>query len=607
MRRFFRLFKYLIPYKWLVVQNVGYNILGAFFALFSFAMVVPFLRVLFGNEPAQFEPMDFELSTDYLMHVIYLYMGRIIENHGNAGALVLVSILVVIFSLMKNGFLFGANYVLAPIRTNIVRDIRNEIYRKVLRLPLSYYTEARKGDVIARVSSDVQEIETSIMSSLAMLFRDPLTIIIFLIFLFSISVKLTLFVILVLPVAGTLIARVAGSLRRTTLRGQQRLGELLALLEETLSGLRIIKAFNGEKHMAGKFAATNEKFSGILKRVIRRRYLAVPFSEFTGTIVLMVIMAYGGSLVLSGAGRLDGENLILFLIIFSQVIPPAKNVTTAWFSIQKGMASVDRVDQLLDADDVIPVKPDARKVEGFRESIEFRNVSFKYDREFVLSDITFTIKKGQTIALVGRSGAGKSTLVDLIPRFIDTTEGEVLIDGIPVRDYEIKSLRRLMGIVSQQSILFNDSFRNNIAFGINGNVDDETVVHAATVANAHNFIMETQLGYEENVGEGGSKLSGGQKQRISIARAVMANPPILILDEATSALDTESERLVQDAIINLMKNRTSIVIAHRLSTIKHADLILVMDEGRIVERGTHDELIRNSGGVYKKLHSMQMF
>ena len=607
MRRFLRLLKYLFPYRWFVFQNVIYNILGAFFALFSFAMVVPFLRVLFGNQPAEVAPMEFKLSTEYLMNQLYLYMGRIIEQHGDAGALVMVSILVVVFSLLKNGFLFGANYVLAPLRAFIVRDIRNEIYDKVLKLPLSYYTEARKGDVIARISSDVQEIETSIMSSLAMLFRDPLTIVIYMVFLFSISANLTLFVLLVLPVAGYLIGRVARSLRKTTFRGQKRLGELLALLEETLTGLRIIKAFNGEKQMSEKFYSTNDRFARIFRKIVRKRYLATPFSEFTGTIVLMVIMAYGGSLVLSGSGRMSGENLILFLIIFSQVIPPAKNFTTAWFSIQKGMASVDRVDQLLDADDKIFEKPDAIRATGFRESIEFRNVSFKYDKEYVLKDVSFTIKKGQTIALVGKSGAGKSTLVDLMPRFMDVTSGAVLIDGIPVTDYEIKSLRKLMGIVSQQSILFNDTFRNNIAFGLNGDVEEEKIVHAARVANAHGFIMETPKGYEENVGEGGGKLSGGQKQRVSIARAVMADPPILILDEATSALDTESERLVQDAIINLVRNRTSIVIAHRLSTIKHADMILVIDSGRIVERGTHDELIRNSKGIYHKLHSMQMF
>ncbi len=612
MKRFFRLLKYLVPYKKYVVQNVLYNLLGAFFALFSFAMVIPFLRILFESQPALEGSMEFELSTDYFMYLINSFMTRMKEIRGETGALVLVSVLVVGFSLLKNGFLFGASYVLAPIRAFIVRDIRNEIYRKVLKLPLSYFTEARKGDVIARISSDVQEIEASIMSSLAMLFRDPITIIVYLIFLFSISVNLTLFVIVVLPLAGLLIGRIARGLRKTGFRGQQRLGELLALLEETLSGLRIIKAFNGEELMRRKFYGTNQRFSLIFRKVIRRRYLASPLSEFLGTIVLMVIMAYGGSLVLTNAGKLSGESLIFFLIIFSQVINPAKNFSTAWFNIQKGMASVDRIDQLLLADIRIAEKPDAVPAEDFRDSIEYRNVSFKYDREYVLKDISFTIRKGQTVALVGKSGSGKSTLVDLLPRFMDVTEGVILIDGIPVQDYQIKSLRNLMGIVSQQSILFNDSFRNNIAFGSNGEPDngmvtDEEIEEAARVANAHEFIMETEHGYAEGVGEAGGKLSGGQKQRVSIARAVMANPPILILDEATSALDTESERLVQEAIINLMKNRTSIVIAHRLSTIKHADLILVMNEGRIVERGTHDELIGKVDGLYSKLHAMQMF
>ena len=607
MRRFFRLLNYLIPYKWYVAQNVVSNILGAFFALFSFAMVIPFLRVLFQSQPTAPEPMDFEFSTDYFMHTLNYYMSRIMERRGEGGALVLVSFLVVGFSLLKNGFLFAANYVLAPIRAFLVRDIRNEIYRKVLNLPLSYYTEARKGDVIARISSDVQEIEISIISSLQMLFRDPITIIIYLVFLFSISFNLTIFVVVILPIAGILIGRIARGLRKTTFKGQQRLGELLALLEETLSGLRIIKAFNGEGHMKKKFADTNNRYALLFRKVVRRRYLASPLSEFLGTIVLMIIMAYGGKLVLSGGERLSGENLILFLIIFSQIINPAKNFATAWFNIQKGMASVDRVDQLLLADNKIVEKPDAVDVGIFTDSIEYRNVSFKYDKEDVLKEVSFTIKKGQSIALVGKSGSGKSTLVDLLPRFMDVSKGEIFIDGIPVPDYKIKSLRTLMGIVSQQSILFNDSFRNNISFGTNGDTTDDQIISAAKVANAHEFIIETEDGYDAGVGEGGSKLSGGQKQRISIARAVMANPPILILDEATSALDTESERLVQDAIIKLMQNRTSIVIAHRLSTIKHADQILVIDEGRIVERGTHDQLIGNQEGLYNKLHAMQMF
>jgi len=607
MRRFLYLLRYLRPYKWYVVQNILYNIFSAFFALFSFAMVIPFLRVLFQNQPLVTEPAPFELSAEYFLHTLNYYMSLVMGDHGTSGALVLVSILVVVFSLLKNGFLFAANFVLAPIRAFVVRDMRNEIYAKVLKLPLSYYTEARKGDVMARISNDVQEVETSIMSSLQMLFRDPITIVIYLVFLFTISFNLTIVVLLVLPLAGILIGRIARKLRKTTFKGQQRLGELLALLEETLGGLRIIKAFNGERQMIGKFEGTNQRFALLLRKVMRRRYLASPLSEFMGTIVLMIILAYGGSIVLAGRTALTGESLVFFLIIFSQIITPAKNFSTAYFNIQKGMASVDRIDHLLDADQRIMEKPDALQINEFRESIEYRNVTFRYDREDVLKDVSFTIRKGETVALVGKSGSGKSTLVDLLPRFMDVNRGEILIDGIPVADYALKPLRNMMGIVSQQSILFNDSFRNNIAFGANGEVRDEDILNAAQVANAHEFIKDLPEGYDAGVGEAGSKLSGGQKQRVSIARAVLANPPILILDEATSALDTESERLVQDAIINLMKNRTSIVIAHRLSTIKHADLILVMDEGCIVERGTHRELIRNKNGLYRKLHDMQMF
>jgi subfamily B ATP-binding cassette protein MsbA len=607
MRRFLRLLIYLIPYKGRVVQNIIYNILGAFFTLFSFAMVIPFLRVLFENQSLVTEPADFQLSTDYFLHTLNYYMSKIMLDHGESGALILVSVLVVVFSLLKNSFLYAATHVLSPIRAYVVRDIRNEIYHKVLKLPLSYYTEARKGDVIARISNDVQEVEFSIISSLQMIFRDPITIIVYLVFLFSISLNLTIFVLVLFPLAGILIGRIGRKLRGTSFKGQQRLGELMAQIEETLSGLRIIKAFNGEERMTRKFEETNQRFAKLSKWVFRRRYLASPISEFMATIVLMIIMAYGGSMVLGGKGGLTGETLIFFLIVFSQIIVPAKSFTTAWFGIQKGLASVDRIDQLLKADLKIEEKAGALNKDQFEDSIEYRNVSFKYNKEYVLKNVSFTMKKGETVALVGKSGSGKSTLVDLLPRFMDVDEGEVLIDGISVSDYALKPLRRMMGIVSQQSILFNDSFKNNIAFGTQEVPRDEDIINAAKVANAHEFIIETEGGYEAGVGEGGGKLSGGQKQRVSIARAVMANPPILILDEATSALDTESERLVQEAIINLMKNRTSIVIAHRLSTIKHADQILVIDEGEIVERGTHQELIKKKDGLYKKLHNMQMF
>jgi ATP-binding cassette, subfamily B, bacterial MsbA len=606
MNRFFKLFRYLVPYKWSVVKNVVFNVLGAFFALFSFAMVIPFLQVLFNNQPMVTEPMEFTFKTEYFFHTMNYLLSGVMLEHGKPAAMVLVSLIVIFFSLLKNGFLYLANYNLAPVRAYTVRDIRREIYGKLIRLPLSYYTEARKGDVMARISNDVQEIETSIMSSLQMVFRDPLTIVIYLSFLVATNWQLTIFVMLILPVSGLLIGRIARNLRRKSFRGQKRLGEVMSLIEETLTGLRIIKGFNGEARMEEKFEEANNRFARMMRKIMRRRQLAAPLSEFMGTIVLMMLMSYGGWMVLSDQHEMTSESLIFFLVVFSQVITPVKNFSNAYFSIQKGMASVERVDELMDADERIVEVDNPRPADDFRETIEFRNVSFRYDDEDVLKNINLTIRKGQLIALVGKSGAGKSTLVDLLPRFMDPVEGEILLDGISLKEYRIRDIRNLMGIVSQESILFNDSFYNNIAFGSNAD-DPAAVEEAAAVANAKVFIDETPGGMQEGVGDGGSKLSGGQKQRVSIARAVMANPPILILDEATSSLDTESEQLVQDAIENLMRNRTSIVIAHRLSTIRNADMIVVLDEGRIVEQGKHEELVQKRGGVYKKLHSMQSF
>jgi subfamily B ATP-binding cassette protein MsbA len=519
-------------------------------------------------------------------------------------ALLLVSLVFTVASLFKNGFIFLANNSLAYIRASTVRDLRKKMYNKVLNLSLSFFTDARKGDIMTRISNDVQEIEVSVMSSLTMLYRDPIYILIFVIYLFISSYQLTVFALVLLPVSGWLIGRVSRTLRSSSLLGQQNLGQLLSVVEETLSGLRIIKGFNAENKMKEQFNVTNEKYSKIFKRVIRKYYLASPLSEFLSTLVIIILMYIGGMLALTGEAHMTPDRLIAYLIIFSQIIQPAKNIATAWFSVQKGMASIDRVDQILEAEEKIIEKEDALPVSEFNESIEFRGVWYAYDNEPVLKDINLKIKKGQTIAVVGKSGAGKSTMADLMPRFIDADQGSILIDGVDVRDLKLTDLRNLMGIVSQQPILFNTSYSENIAFGID-DYDTVNVENAARNAHAHEFIMETENGYESNVGEGGNKLSGGQRQRISIARAIMANPPILILDEATSALDTESERYVQDAIIKLMENRTSIVIAHRLSTIQHADIIVVIDEGKIVETGTHEDLLRRENGYYAKLHSYQ--
>lgn len=601
------LLQYLRPYKWLAVKNMLYNILSAFFALFTFTLVIPFLQILFDRVEHTANPGDFVLSADYLRNYLNYLFSSSIDRFGGTQTLLFVVIIFSIASFIKNLFIFLANNCMASLRAGTVRDVRARLYEKILRLPLSYFSEARKGDLLTRVSNDVQEIEVSVMSSLSMLFRDPFTILIFVTYLVISSPYLTIFALILLPVSGWIIARISRTLKSASFVGQQALGGLLSVLEETLTGLRIIKGFNAERKMSGQFGEANEKFTKIFRRVARKAYLAHPVSEFMSTLVLLILLYFGGILALRGTGNMTPDRLIAFVVVFSQIIQPAKAISSAWFSIQKGMASIDRVNQVLDADESIREKPDAVRISDFRETIELRNIWFAYDNEPVLKDISLTIRKGQTIAVVGRSGGGKSTMADLIPRFIDPDSGAVLIDGTDIRDLNIKDLRHLMGIVSQQAILFNDTFRNNISFALENEAPEEGVVKAAQIANAHNFIVETPEGYESTVGEGGNKLSGGQRQRVSIARAVMANPPILILDEATSALDTESERLVQDAMVKLMKNRTSIVIAHRLSTIQHADMIVVIENGRIEESGTHEELIRKEEGIYRKLYEMQTF
>jgi subfamily B ATP-binding cassette protein MsbA len=487
----------------------------------------------------------------------------------------------------------------------VVKDIRKKVYDKILRLPNSYFSDSRKGDIMSRVGMDVNEIESSVMSSLEMAFRDPITIIVFLVSMFIISYQLTFFAIILLPVSGYIIGRIGKNLRKQSLRLQQQLGILMSILEETLSGIRIIKAFNAEKKVFAAFEKSNNTYTRIIKKVQRRKFLASPLSEFLGTVVMMILMYVGGNLVLNNTSVLTSEKFITYLIIFSQIINPAKAFSTGYYNIQKGIAAYDRIDSIFKEEVIIQDNPSPVRINTFESAIEYRNIYFTYDTEMVLKNINLTIEKGKTIAIVGKSGSGKSTLVDLLPRFIDPRSGEIYLDGRDIREYKISDLRNLLGIVSQQSILFNDTFFNNIAFGMD-NANEEEVIQAARIANAHDFIMETNDGYQTNVGDAGSKLSGGQKQRISIARALLKNPPILILDEATSSLDTESEKLVQDAIIKLMKNRTSIVIAHRLSTVKHSDEILVLEEGQIVENGNHDQLLAKNG-YYKKYHSLQMF
>ncbi len=605
MYNFKKILKYIFPYWTRVLLNVVFNFLSVVFSLFTLNMVIPFMSILFQTQEETYELMPFRLDFDALINNFYYYLNLLIHRYGEVTTLILLCVVVILASLLKNGFKYLALYHLAPVRNGVVRDLRNDIYRKTLNLPLAYYSQERKGDIISRMTNDVYQIEISIISSLAMIFRDPITIIVYLGWLLVMSPQLTLFVLILLPIAGYIIGRIARSLKPTALKSQSKLGVILSVTEETLSGLRIIKAFNAEKKMTDRFLSLNSLYTRIMNKLYRRQDLASPVSEFLGTTVFITIMFFGGSLVLTGETSLRPEIFIGYLAIFSQIIQPSKTFTKAYYNIQRGMASSDRIDSVLGAEESIKDSPQAKPKTDFHTEICFRNVSFRYEDHDVLKDINICLQKGQKIALVGQSGAGKSTFVDLIPRFYDTTQGEIAIDNVPVKDLRIKDLRALMGIVNQEPILFNDTFFNNIAFG-STNATEEEVIRAARIANAHEFITRSPLGYYTNIGDRGNKLSGGQRQRISIARAILKNPPILILDEATSSLDTESEKLVQEALLNVMENRTSIVIAHRLSTIIHADLICVMHEGRIVETGTHSQLLEKDG-IYKKLHSLQMF
>lgn len=605
MREFLKVLRYIIPYKWYAVLNIFFNIISSLFSLFSFGLAIPFLGILFGTQPMIGHPVPFEITDIHtLEHNFYYWMSDIIASNGKSSALLMIGVLVSGTTLVKTSTWYMANYFMVPIRNNVVRDIRNKLYRKINELHLGYFSEDKKGNIIARMTNDVQEIEFSIMSSLVMIFRNPLKLILYIGTLLIMSPKLTVFALILLPVAGLLIGKIGNSLRKKSLMAQTQMGGLMAAIEETLSGLQIVKAFNAESRMAERFSERNNEYTKIMNRVNRRRGLASPLSEFLGTVAVVAVMWFGGSMVLEGTAAMSSQGLIGYLVIFSQVITPAKGLSNAYYNVQKGMASIDRINSILDAKNKIIEKPVPKDLKSFENEIEYKNVHFAYTEKPVLKEISLHIKKGNTLALVGQSGSGKTTIVDLLPRFYDIQKGGILIDGIDIRDLKVSSLRNLIGYVNQNPVLFNDSFYNNIAFGITA-VSEEQVVEAAKIANAHGFIMETEEAYQTNIGDAGGKLSGGQRQRISIARAILKNPPILILDEATSALDTESEKLVQEALEKLMMNRTSIVIAHRLSTVRNADEICVLHEGKIVERGKHQNLLA-AGGIYTKLHNMQM-
>jgi len=597
--------RFVKPYKGYVIAAFIFNLLGAIFGAFQFAALKPVLEVLFLKQKLVAKPAEWAFTVDSLKDNIMFQLNDIIQKFGPEKALIYIGIFLMIMVFLKVLFTYLALYVLVPLRNGVVRDIRNQIYLKILELPIGFFSEERKGDIIARMTGDVQEIDNSIMSSLEMLLKEPLLIIIYLTAMIYMSWSLTLFVFLLLPVVGYLIGKVGKSLKKPSMRGQNKMGELLSTIEESLSGLRIIKAFNAEKKVQEHFKKQNTDYYNIMNSLMWRRYLAHPMSEFLGTAVIVIVLWYGGKLVLSNNSNLTAAGFITYLVFFYSIINPAKSFTTAFYAIQKGLASMDRIDMVMLAQNNIIDKENPKPVKTFVSQIEYKDVIFRYLEDDVLKKVNLTIPIGKTVALVGQSGSGKSTFVDLLPRFYDVSEGQILVDGVDIRDYKITNLRGLMGNVNQDPILFNDTFFNNISFGVE-NATLEQVEAAARVANAHEFIIATPDGYESNIGDRGGKLSGGQRQRVSIARAVLKNPPILILDEATSALDTESEKLVQEALENLMKNRTSIVIAHRLSTIKNADLICVFHEGEIVERGNHEELLAMDG-IYKKLHSMQNF
>lgn len=607
MKEFLQILRRFIPpYKKYLALTVIFNILSAVLNIFSFAALIPILQILFRTEGAgtatELMPWSLDNLKEVLANNADYYVTQLIGDVGATTTLLLIGLFLAFATFLKTGAYFLSSATIIPIRTGVVRDIRNQLYHKITSLPLGFFSEERKGDIIARMTGDVGEIESSIMSSLDMLFKNPILIISYFTALIFISWQLTLFTLVFVPIFGWFMGYVGRKLKRKSIAAQSLWSDTMSQVEETLGGLRIIKAFCAEDKMNKRFDGINSEYRDSIQRVNIRQQMAHPMSEFLGTVLIIIVLWVGGILVLDQQ-ILSGPTFIYYLVMLYSIINPLKDFSKASYNIPKGLASMERVDKILKAENTIKEPANPKHIASFEHQIEFRHVSFRYGEQWVLKDINLVIEKGKTVALVGQSGSGKSTLVDLIPRYYDVQEGEVLIDGINVKDLGIHDLRQLIGNVNQEAILFNDSFYGNITFGVDS-ATREQVEQAAHIANAHEFIMQTEHGYDTNIGDRGGRLSGGQRQRVSIARAILKNPPILILDEATSALDTESERLVQDALERLMKTRTTVAIAHRLSTIKNADEICVLHEGEIVERGTHEELLEK-GGYYRKLHEMQ--
>lgn len=600
MKKFIDILKYLKPYKGHIALNLFYNLLNALFSVVSFSAIIPFIKILFDTADAH-KSNDVDLSNNTL-NQLNAYFESYIINNGVREALFTFCVLIVVLFIVRNVFRYMAQVEMAFLRNVVVRDIRGAMYAKLMRLPMAYYSAERKGDIYSRFTNDVNEVEWSVMGALEALFRQPVMILLYFISLLLISWQLTLFVIVVLPVSGFLIGRIGKSLKRTAKKGQSELAKVVSALEESVSGIRIIKGFVAEDRFRAKFDQLNNRHFRLMVRLFRKQYLASPVGETLSAITIALILWYGGGLVLEGQ-LINGEFFIAYIVIFSQMISPAKTLTEAFSRVQRGISASERIDEVLLADEKVLENPDAISISGFNNNIVFENVGFKYDDDFVLRQINLSVIKGETIALVGPSGGGKSTLVDLLPRFYDIVDGRLTIDGSDVRDFKVRELRSLFGIVSQQSVLFNDSVKNNLLVA-NPKASDEVLLEALRAANAYDFVMALPEGMDTNIGESGNKLSGGQKQRLSIARAIVKDPPIMILDEATSALDTESERLVQDALEKLMRGRTSFVIAHRMSTVQHADRIVVIDQGQIAEIGTHEALMQQAG-IYRKLIELQ--